>query len=300
MAASPNGEMMSAPVILSAGLLELELNPPIGGSIARFDFRNGGQRVPILRGTDSSGGDILSAASFPLVPFVNRIRDGRFHFAGRTIFLQPNMVGDPSPLHGQGWLGVWEVTSVSGQEAELQFHHPAGEWPWAYQARQYFRLDEAGLTIELSCRNLSAKSMPCGLGQHPYFHCTSETRLQTEVEHVWTIDDKVLPVERIAATGQFDLSDRLVCGLGLDNGFDGWSGAAHVSDPEWPFTVTMTSPGTRFFQLYSPLAGNIFVIEPVTHANAALNAPEEQWPELGIRILGQGEEMSMTTRFEVV
>jgi aldose 1-epimerase len=210
------------------------------------------------------------------------------------------MDGDPSPLHGQGWLGAWEVAFASAAEAELHFHHQAGEWPWTYLARQHFRLDEAGLTIELICRNLSAEPMPCGLGQHPYFHCTLATRLQTQVEHVWTIDDKVLPVDRIAATGQYDLSDRCVCGMGLDNGFDGWSGTALVSDPEWPFAITMSSPGTRFFQLYSPPSGNIVVIGPVTHANAALNAPEEEWPELGIRILSQNEEMTLTTRFEVV
>ena len=46
-------------------------------------------------------------ASFPLVPFVNRIRGGRFTFRGREVRLAPNMAGDPSPLHGQGWLNPW-------------------------------------------------------------------------------------------------------------------------------------------------------------------------------------------------
>ena len=27
-----------------------------------------------------------------------------------------------------------------------------------------------------------------------------------------------------------------------------------------------------------------FVAEPVTHANAALNAPEKEWAELGLRV----------------
>jgi aldose 1-epimerase len=38
----------------------------------------------------------------------------------------------------------------------------------------------------------------------------------------------------------------------------------------------------------------------VTHANAALNAPESQWPELGMRVLDAGEEMSLAMRIKVV
>ena len=61
----------------------------------------------------------------------------------------------------------------------------------------------------------------------------------------------------------------------------------------------MSSDDARFFQLYSPQSGGIFVIEPVTHANAALNAPQDEWPELGMRILAPGESMSLTMRLTV-
>lgn len=43
----------------------------------------------------------------------------------------------------------------------------------------------------------------------------------------------------------------------------------------------------------------MFVAEPVTHANAALNAPEDQWPELGLRVLEPGEEMRLDMRVAV-
>ncbi len=136
--------------------------------------------------------------------------------------------------------------------------------------------------------------MPCGLGQHPYFHCSTATRIATHVEHVWTIDDHVLPVEQVPATGRFDLSNRAVCGLGLDHGFGGWGRSARLTDPDWPFAITMSSPTARFFQLYSPEIGGIFVAEPVTHANAALNAPEDDWEQLGMEVLEPNEEMALT------
>jgi aldose 1-epimerase len=286
-------------IILAAGPLEMVLAPALGGSILRLDFCEKGRKTAVLRRAREEVKSVLEAACFPLVPFSNRIRNGRFAFRHRNVTLAPNMHGDPSPLHGQGWLGAWKMLRSNSFEAELLFEHAPGEWPWRYEARQSFALDPEGLTLRLACRNLSDEPMPCGLGQHPYFPCTPETRLDTHVDHVWTIDEKVLPVEKMPAAGRFDLTDRLVCGQGLDHGFGGWGGNARISDPALPFAVEMRSADADFFQLYSPVSGGLFVAEPVSHANAALNEPEEDWAELGLRVLEPDEEMALTMRIEV-
>ncbi|HEY5722878.1 MAG TPA: aldose 1-epimerase [Allosphingosinicella sp.] len=288
------------PITLTAGRLELVLAPAVGGSIARFDWLEKERRINILRPAEGAPASVLDAASFPLVPFSNRIRDGRFSFRHRNVTLAANMTGDPSPLHGQGWVAPWKMLRSNSRGAELEYVHEPGEWPWRYEARQRFDLDENGLTLGLTCRNLSDEPMPCGLGQHPYFPCSAQTRLDTEVSHVWTIDENVLPVGKVKAEGRYDLRDRSVCGQGLDHGFGGWGGAARISDPGLPFEIMMSSPQARYFQLYSPEAGGIFVAEPVSHANAALSAPEEEWGELGMRVLEPGEEMELEMRLEIV
>jgi aldose 1-epimerase len=287
-------------VTLAAGRLRMELSPSIGGSISSFEWLDAGSSRPILRESHSPLEKAVEAASFPLVPYVNRIRGGRFTFRGREVRMAPNMAGDPSPLHGQGWLNPWRVIEQSERHVVFSYHHEPGEWPWAYEALQAFSLDERGFEGSLACRNLSDEPMPCGLGQHPYFPCGPGTRLETKVTHAWTTDDKVLPVEKVPAEGRFDLRDRLVCGQGLDNGFAGWGGEARMSDPDWPYALRLSSADAHFFQLYSPPQGGIFVAEPVTHANAALNAPEEQWPELGLRVLAPGEMTSLPMRLDVV
>jgi len=288
-----------ATIELQASLLRLELSHSIGGSISVFEWIGEDGRRGILRQCHSSLENVLDAASFPLVPYVNRIRGGRFTFRGREVRLAPNMAGDPSPLHGQGWRNAWSVEEASERRAVLAFRHDPGEWPWAYDARQEVTLDERGLAIGLSCRNTSIEPMPCGLGQHPYFPCGPETELDTRVTHAWTVDEQVLPVDRVVADGRYDLRERRVCGQGLDNGFDGWTGEARISDPEWPYDLILSSHQARFFQLYSPAAGGIFVAEPVTHANAALNAPEAEWVALGLRVLEPGEAMRLDLRLEV-
>ena len=291
--------MPSDPLILDSPELVLQLSPSIGGAISHFAYRGQSGETPILRESHSPLENVLDAASFPLVPFVNRIRGGSFSFRGQKLSLLPNMAGDPSPLHGDGWLNPWNVEQADGSSAILSYRHQPGDWPWAYEARQEFRLDGPVLDLRLTCRNLSSEPMPCGLGQHPYFPCTPGTRLATQATHAWTIDEKVLPVALVPATGRYDLSDRLICGQELDNGWGGWSGRAVMTDPSWPFEIGLISSEARFFQVFSPPTGGFFVAEPVSHANAALNEPESAWAELGLRVLDPGEGMDLDMRIEV-
>ncbi len=78
-------------VTLTAGCLTLELSPAIGGSITALRWKG---ELPIMRACSSGEDNVLEAASFPLVPFVNRIRGGGFDFRGREVRLAPNMAGD--------------------------------------------------------------------------------------------------------------------------------------------------------------------------------------------------------------
>ena len=279
---------------IRAAEYELRLAPDLGGSVARLTHAG----RPVLRGAEAPGGP-LDCGCFPLVPYCNRIRDGRFGFRGRTVRIAPNMAGDPSPLHGDGWLGRWLVESQSEAEARLFFAHEPGEWPWAYEARQSFRLSEAGLEAEISCRNLAGEPMPCGLGFHPYFPCDSETRIDTRVEQVWEVDAQVLPTGVAPATGRYALDDQPACGRGLDNGYGGWGGEMRLIYGDGSAT-RMASPDARFFQIYSPPAGGLLAAEPVSHANAALNEPEERWEELGLRILAPGEAMRLRMELSVL
>jgi len=285
---------------LRAGQLQVDVLPSVGGSIARFDYLGPGGRQPLLRGTDEAYDDVLASSCFPLVPYANRIRGGSFQCDGRKVQLAPNLPGDISPLHGQGWRAAWSVESIAIDQIEMVFRHEAGEWPWAYEARQHLVLSPQGLEIELSCHNLSALPMPCGLGLHPYFPCTDETILDTEVSTVWTVDENVLPVDQLPATGRFSLQNRLTGGQDLDNGFGGWGGAARIHWPGQPMALEMSSADATYFQVYSPAERDFFAGEPVQHANTALNAPQDDWEQLGIHLLASGESRRLRVQFEVI
>ena len=290
---------MDHPVVLASGSLQLELVSSVGGAVTRFDYIKSGLLIPILRASPSPLQNIRQAACFPLIPFANRIRGGSFRFRGREVHLAPRFPGEPLPIHGQGCLASWQVEFASGDKAVLAFDHEPDEWPWAYESRQYFTLSEDYLNVRLTCRNLSSEQMPCGLGLHPSFNCDGGTNIETSVEEVWAVDGNLLPLERLPATGRYDISDSPICSRELNNGYCGWSGRAIFSDPDWPFELELSSPDARFLQIYSPPGTGSFDAEPVSHANAALNEPEEDWPALGVQLLEPGQEVEFEMRIEV-
>lgn len=272
---------------IEAGGYVAELAPELGGSIVALTL--GGR--PLLRGGTNPSGP-LDCGCFPLVPYCNRIREGRFEFRDHEVSIPPNMPGDQSPLHGDGWLKPWQVEARDDASATLVFVHEPGDWPWAYLARQTFRLSAAGLDAEIACTNRSDAPMPCGLGFHPYFLCDGDTRIDTGVAQVWEVDEQVLPTGLAPATGRYALNGTPACARSLDNGYGGWDGDMALTCEDG-VVVRMTSPDARFFQIYSPPSGGLLAAEPVSHANAALNEAEVRWPELGLQVLKPGETMRL-------
>lgn len=290
---------MTPDLILRSDGIEAGLRPAVGGAFTHLTDLTGPEPVELLRRARPGFTDVLDSAGFALVPYCNRIRDGRFSCGGHDVRLSPNLPGQKHPLHGQGWRGVWSVAEAGADFAELLFRHPPGEWPWAYEARLKASLAGRGLTATVEVTNHSDDVMPCGLGLHPYYPCGGGTVLDTQAAAVWTIDDEIMPVERIAATGRYSLAERLVCGQDLDNGYDGWSGEATITWPDQARALRLTSAAPRF-QLYSPKEGGLIAAEPVTNANAALNRPQSEWEDLGLWLLAPGQTAAMTARFQAL
>jgi aldose 1-epimerase len=287
-------------VAIRSGPLTAAIMPSAGGCVAHFDALIGSTRYAILRASDGLPFSAGGSGCFAMVPYCNRIRDGRFTFRGRDIGGGGSLPVQPSPLHGQGWRACWQVESQPADKVLLVYRHSGGDWPWRYEARQAFTIEPDALSIRLTCRNLAEDAMPCGLGLHPFFPCSAETRVDAGVGSVWTIDDMVLPVERVGATGQYDLRERRICGADLDNCFEGWDGVVRIDTPDRPFRIELSSSDAHFLQLYAPPGRGFFAAEPVSHAAAALNRPELEWDRLGIRILEPGEEMAIHMRIALI
>jgi aldose 1-epimerase len=264
---------------LRTGRLAVDLAPSAGGSIARFTV-DGSDVLRAMTPEAVASGKGNNAAAFPLVPFSNRIANGRLVFDGRAITLAPNWPGVRQPMHGDGWAEAWDVVRHDAHSAELAYVHDGGSgWPFRYHARQTFRLDGDRLVLAMAIDNLEQNAVPAGLGLHPFFRRDGETELICRTQAVWLTDAEVLSTKRVAVPPDWDFSKpRKVDAVVLDNCFDGWDGRATVVWPRQRLQLEFTaSEPFRHAVIYVPPGRPYFCVEPVSHANGkvgeALLAP---------------------------
>ncbi|TSD84653.1 hypothetical protein FFK22_031375, partial [Mycobacterium sp. KBS0706] len=139
-------------VQLRAGDSGVDIVPAIGGGIAAYWTGSGDARRDWLRPAASealAAGSPLGLANFPLTPFSNRIREGRFRFRGREVALPLN-TRERHQLHGHGWQRPWTVLERSATRCVLVDDYAADAWPFPYRARQEFELSPAGFDLVLS------------------------------------------------------------------------------------------------------------------------------------------------------
>jgi aldose 1-epimerase len=257
---------------LRTGRLEIDLAPSAGGSVARFAI-DGADLLRPMTSADATSGKGNNAALYPLVPFSNRIANGRLVFEGEEIVLLPNWPGVRHPMHGDGWAHAWQVEKSDAHSAEIVYLHERsvdrGGWPFRYRARQSYRLEADRLSVGLALENLEDRPVPAGLGLHPFFVRDADTEVTCRSKAVWTADAEVLPVERIAVPPRWDFSmSRKVDGVALDNCFDGWDGHALISWPSRRLQLALdASHPFRHLVIYVPSGRDFFCVEPVSHAN---------------------------------
>ncbi len=257
---------------MQTGELVVELAPPAGGSIARFAV-DGVDVMRPMAAAEIASGKGNNAAAYPLVPFSNRIANGRLIFEGEEIVLKPNWPGMRHPMHGDGWAHAWQVEEADARHVGISYlHERAGEqggWPFRYRARQSYHLDDDRLMVRMAIENLEDRPVPAGLGLHPFFVRDAETTLACRCRAAWTADAEVLPIERIAVPPAWDFAHaRPVDGVVLDNCFDGWDGRAEITWPNHGLRLALeASHPFRHLVIYVPPGRDFFCVEPVSHAN---------------------------------
>ncbi|WP_408899335.1 aldose 1-epimerase family protein [Nocardioides sp. R1-1] len=139
-----------------------------------------------------------------LVPWPNRIRDGRYEFAGTTHQLALSEPKRGNASHGLVRWASWTLAESAANRVVLSYFLPAQTgYPWALALRTTYALDGEGLTVTQEATNLASTAAPYASGAHPYLlagpgpcdgwelELPAATRLVTD-------DDRLLPAGREA------------------------------------------------------------------------------------------------------
>jgi aldose 1-epimerase len=288
-------------ITLCADRARAGIAPWIGGSIVHYHWLDGARRHDWLRpatAADLAAGTADRLACFPLVPFSNRIRDGRFAFGGHAIALPLNHRPQPHALHGHGWQAAWSVVERADDRIALEYDHRAGAWPFPYRARQEFLLTGDELRLSLSLENRGRETMPVGLGFHPYFPRTPRCRLSARVDAMWGTDAEVMPTALVDADPRLGGAHGLpVADVMLDNAFTGWHRQATITWPERGARLLLDADAPLgFLVVYSPGGRDYFCVEPVSHCTDAFNLVAQGRTDTGMLTLHAGASVSAVVR----
>jgi aldose 1-epimerase len=273
---------------LRAGVLRLALRPDLGGAIAGL-WHEG---VPVLRSIEPHTlHEACHSASYPLVPYSNRIALGRFPWAGKDWSARIAAEQGPHALHGVGLQRAWGVAETGPDRVVLTLAHPGDDlWPFAFEATQHVVLAESGVELTLAATNRASHPAPMGLGWHPFFPLRARSRIHAELDGRWDADATLLPVAHVSQHG----IDADVAHLDFDNCFTGWQGEARIRDEK--FSLAMSS-SLRYLVVYTPRDKDYFAVEPVSHVNNALNMPDPA--AQGVLTLEPGESASAWMKLEL-
>jgi aldose 1-epimerase len=283
---------------LTHGAGHCDLLPLLGGSIAAWTVE--GQ--PMLRAASAvriAARDPFGMASFPLVPYSNRIGNATFEWDGRDFALARNFPPEMHAIHGVGFQRPWRCTARSSDSALLTLiHQPDAGWPWPFEARQRVTIAERELTLDLTAVNLAPRPVPLAFGHHPYFP-RAGAFLTFHARGVWLAGEDGLPSERVKPVGQFDFSRATgVEQREIDHCFTGWTGPAHISWANMPWSLEISGSPTLPSAVVCIREGDDgFCFEPVPHINNSLNMSGR---EPAIPVVGPGKTFCASVRFRAV
>lgn len=292
----------------------------------QFELRRGGARAVVtevgatLRALELAGRPVLDgfgAGELPeggqgqvLIPFPNRLRDGRYRFDG--VGEQQLPIEEPATgnaIHGLVRWANWQPLRHTPTRLVMGLVlHARQGWPFVLSLRLAYTLFEDGLRVRQTATNVGAVAAPYGAGFHPYLTVGSaqvdEDLLRVPAATYVRVDERSLPTGTAPVDGTpFDFrAPRPIGATVLDTGYTDL-----LRDPDGLARVQLAAPGGRpcltlfldrafgFLQVYTgdtlgeePARRRGLAVEPCTCATDAFNNG------MGLRVLQPGETTTGT------
>ncbi|WP_228489216.1 aldose 1-epimerase family protein [Raineyella fluvialis] len=160
-----------------------------------------------------------------LLPWPNRLADGRYRFDGVTHQLPVNEPERDTAIHGLVNERAWTCLEHSDSGVDLALDlTPVPGYPFRLAVQVSYRLTADGLTIRLTTTNTGAARAPYGVGFHPWLSpgaaSVDDCLLQVDASAWVRPDERLLPaaVEPVPESYDFSTSRRIGT-VAVDDGF---------------------------------------------------------------------------------
>jgi aldose 1-epimerase len=307
--------------------------PPVAPSGEQFEITAGEQRATVvevgggIRCYAVGGRNVLDpypveamcdgAHGTPLIPWPNRLGDGRYSFDGHDYQVALTEPTRHNAIHGFLRWRQWRAVERKPDRVVMGVRlHPLSGYPFALDARVGYALDADGLTVTTTVTNIGERDCPFGAGQHPYLSPgdgpIDDCSLQVPAAaRILTDDERSLPCGREPVSGtQLDFADGVTIGArqidsaftDLDRDGNGFA-AARLTAPDGSAVELWMDAHFPYMEIYTgdDLAParrrRGLAVEPMTCAPDAFRsgegllrlAPGEYFSgRWGVRLLGAG------------
>jgi aldose 1-epimerase len=212
------------------------------------------------------------ARSWIMIPFANRIPEGKYDFNGKEYALLP-VAPRKNVIHGFASFIIYDVLSFRSDQDSAEVIFATREirpgafigYPFTIDLRIIFILTENKLTITVEASNYGEEPAPFATGWHPYFRTNEEgienLVLTLNAEEVIKLDDNSIPLpgnEAYADLKEFpalNFNDyvpadkRVIAGRVLDHCYSGikkdpdGTSSCSLYDPQNGMEITMFQVG---------------------------------------------------------
>jgi aldose 1-epimerase len=213
----------------------------VGGGLRCYGSETG----PLLAGY-AEDEPARSAMGLPLVPWPNRIRDGRYTFGGRELQLPINEPERRNAIHGLARSVSWTATERRPDSVTLShLIEPTPGYPFRLACSVTYSLDPSGLRCVLGFENRGDGPLPVGAGHHPYFRPgdppVDRWRLRLPAGAWLELDERMIPTGReleVAGTDRDFTAGREIGAAVLDTAY-----TRLEADPDGLIRATLMAPG---------------------------------------------------------
>lgn len=234
-----------------------------------------------------------------LIPWPNRIRDGRYVFNGATQQLALTEPARHNASHGLARYVPWVLIDKQADAVTNRVRiYPQQGWPGVLEATITHRVNENGLTVTVNATNIGGAELPFGYGAHPYLTVGESTvddvAITVPAESYLEADDRLLPIKISPVAGTaYDLRGGPVLGsVNLDTAL---TDLARDADGRWRVKLVL---GDRYAEVWGdetmqwiqvfsggPSRNSSIAVEPMTCGPDAFNdGPTHD----GMRVLAPG------------
>jgi aldose 1-epimerase len=241
-----------------------------------------------------------------LIPWPNRLQDGRYEFEGREYQLPLNEPEHANAIHGLVRWSAWSVAARDADRVVLTHRLQAQPgYPFTVDLSIEYALSAHGLSVQTTATNVGDDPCPYGCGAHPYLSVGTET-VDVTVLHapagtMLQADGRGIPTGATPVAGtDYDFREpRAIGAMKLDHGFtdlvrdqDGLA-RVELTNPETGVAVALwVDESYRYLMVFTgdlpEVERRALAVEPMTCAPNAFRSGE------GLLVLEPGGSVTST------